>query len=468
VTTGADAPDDPGSDGSPSSASPSDETGRPSTRWVAVMSVLGVVSAAWLLSRVWHDTWGRTQLDFAVYVLGAHHLMDGRLYHVGLPYPPYLPFTYPPVAPLAFWPLAVLPRQVAQLVWAAVNVASLYGVIALSLRAMLPGMDRTRLLLWSVVLLGPSYLLDPVRLTFYFGQVNLVLCLLLLADLTTTLEFRGRTLPRGVLVGVAAAVKLVPLVFVPYLFVTRQARAAWTALATFVACSLLATAFDPATSWAYWTKYATDAARVGNPSYILNQSLQGTLDRLTHRDVSVVVVDAAGALVLVGGIALARWAWRDSSSFLGILVCATTGMVVLPDHVGAPPGLGRADPVVAGPGPRPARRRAAVGRSRRPRALAGAAPTRPVGRDAGVARARMDAPGRKLVLRAADGLPGRSGRLAGRPPGMWRTWHSWCRGPGQGAGFPQREDCNDDVDSALGDAVYAATSHRCPRGGAPK
>ncbi|HEY5110303.1 MAG TPA: glycosyltransferase 87 family protein [Acidimicrobiales bacterium] len=330
MTTGADAPDDPGSDGSPGSAVPSDETGRPSTRWVAVMSVLGVASAAWLLSRVWHDTWGRTQLDFAVYVLGAHHLMDGRLYQVGLPYPPYLPFTYPPVAPLAFWPLAVLPRQPAQLVWAAVNVASLYGVIALSLRAMLPGMDRTRLLLWSVVLLGPSYLLDPVRLTFYFGQVNLVLCLLLLADLTTTLRIRGRTLPRGVLVGAAAAVKLVPLVFVPYLFVTRQARAAWTALATFVACSLLATAFDPATSWAYWTKYATDAARVGNPSYILNQSLQGTLDRLTHRDVSVVVVDAVGALVLVGGIALARWAWRDSSSFLGILVCATTGMVVSP------------------------------------------------------------------------------------------------------------------------------------------
>jgi alpha-1,2-mannosyltransferase len=191
-------------------------------------------------------------------------------------------------------------------------------------------MDRTRLLLWSVVLLGPSYLLDPVRLTFYFGQINLVLCLLMLADLTTTLQFRGRTLPRGVLVGVAAAVKLVPLVFIPYLFVTRQVRSAWTALAAFAACSLLAAALDPATSWSYWTKYAFDASRVGNPSFVLNQSLQGTLDRLTHRDVSVVAVDVVGAVVLSAGIALARWAWRDSSSFLGLLVCATTGMVVSP------------------------------------------------------------------------------------------------------------------------------------------
>lgn len=307
-----------------------DADGRPSTRWFVVMATLGVLSVGWLLGWIWYDTWDRTQLDFAVYVLGAHHLVDGQLYHVGLPYPPYLPFTYPPLAALAFGPLAVLPRQAGQLVWAAVNAASLYGIIALSLRAVRPALDRTRLLLWSVVLLGPAAQLDPVRLTLYFGQINLVLCLLILADLTCTLEVRGHTLPTGVLVGVAAAVKLVPLIFIPYLFVTRQTRAAWTALATFVACSLLASALDPASSWAYWTKYATDASRVGNPSYILNQSIQGTLDRLAHRDVSTPVVDVLGVVVLVAGIALARWAWRDSSPFLGILVCATTGMVVSP------------------------------------------------------------------------------------------------------------------------------------------
>ena len=74
------------------------------------------------------------------------------------------------------------------MVWAVVNVASLFGIIALSLRAVRPDMDRTRLVMWSVVLLGPAGQLDPVRLTLYFGQVNLVLCVLLLADLTTTLR----------------------------------------------------------------------------------------------------------------------------------------------------------------------------------------------------------------------------------------------------------------------------------------
>ena len=303
---------------------------RPSNRWLVVMSALGVLSVGWLLGWVWYDTWDRRQLDFAVYVLGAHHLIDGKLYNVGLSYAPHLPFTYPPIAALAFGPVAWLPRQPAQLVWAAVNMASLWAIIALSLRAVRPDMDRTRLMLWSVVLLGPACQLDPVRLTLYFGQVNLVLCLLLLIDLTTKPEYRGRTLPPGALVGVAAAIKLVPLVFIPYLFVTRQVRAAWTALATFFGFSLLAAALDPAVSRSYWTKYAVDASRVGTPSFILNQSLQGTLDRLTHRDVSVLAVDVLGALALVAGIALARWAWRDSAPFLGLLVCATTGMVVSP------------------------------------------------------------------------------------------------------------------------------------------
>jgi alpha-1,2-mannosyltransferase len=294
------------------------------------MAILGAASLAWLMALVWHVTWQQPQLDFSVYVMGAHHLVDGRLYTTGLPFPPYLPFTYPPVAALAFGPLAVLPRSVAQLAWAGINVASLYAVLALSLRAVLPGTDRLRLALWALVLLGPSYFLDPVRLSFYFGQINLVLCALVLVDLTTTVRVGRHTLPRGVLVGVAAAVKLVPLVFVPYLFVTRQARAAWTALASFVACSLVALAFDPAASWDYWTKYATDAARVGNPYFILNQSLQGALDRFAHRQVSTVVIDALGVVGLVAGIALARWAWKDSSPFLGILVAATTGLIVSP------------------------------------------------------------------------------------------------------------------------------------------
>ena len=235
---------------------------------------------------------GRLQLDMATYLLGAHHEVDGRLYQVSLSVPPHLPFTYPPFAALAFAPLTVLSEPSAQVVWSLVSVAALFALLYLSVRAVRPQLPANQMIRWSLVLMTPAYLLEPVRLTFYFGQVNVVLAAMVLADLTGHLRLGGRTLPRGVLLGAAAAVKLVPLVFVPYLFVTRQTRAAWVALATMVGCTLVAGLTDPRVSWSYWTKYA--------------------------------------AVVLVAGIALAAWASRVSSRFLGILVCATTGLLVSP------------------------------------------------------------------------------------------------------------------------------------------
>ena len=302
----------------------------PSRRWVGIATVVGVASLVWCLVDVWERTWHQYQLDLAVYVLGAHHLIDGRLYTASLPTSPHLPFTYPPIAALVFVPLTALSRQAGQLVWATVNVACLYAILVLSLRVVVPGIDRTRLALVALGAMGPTMLLEPVWLTFFFGQINLVLCAAILADLTLVLRVGDRALPRGVLLGVSAAIKLIPLVFVPYLFVTRQFRAAWTSIAAFVGATLLAFVCNPSVTWSYFTTYATDAQRVGTTFYISNQSLRGAVERLDHRMVAVPLITAAEGAVLVAGIALAWWAHRASSPFLGILVCATTGMLVSP------------------------------------------------------------------------------------------------------------------------------------------
>ncbi len=270
------------------------------------------------------------QLDISVYLMGAAHLFDGRLYVASLPRAPHLPFTYPPFAALVFVPLRLLPSRAAQILWGVTNVAALFALLWLSIRAVLTGLDRWSLALLSLLLRAPAFHIEPVQLTFSFGQVNIVLAAFVLADLTGSVRVGSRSLPRGVLVGIAAAVKLVPLVFVPYLFVTRQSRAAWVALGTFVACSALSAAVNPRVSWAYWTKYATDAQRVGGVFYISNQSLRAVMDRLDHRVVSTGLVTLASAAVLVAGVALAGWAFRASSNILGVLVCATTGMLVSP------------------------------------------------------------------------------------------------------------------------------------------
>lgn len=291
---------------------------------------VGIGSTGYVLVKVWLSTWHHRALDFAVYMMGAHHLADGRLYLTALPAPPHLLFTYPPFAALAFAVLAWIPFQWSELLWQLVSVGALFAILVLSVRAVRPGLPRRELLVWSLVLMAPAYRFEPVLLTIAYGQVNLVLCALVLADLTRTPRLAGRTLPRGLLVGVAAAVKLVPIVFVLYLVLTRQVKAAWVSLSTFLACSLIALAIDPSVSWSYWTRYADDAKRIGAVYYISNQSLRGVADRLAHHAVSTSLVTVASAVVLVGGLALAWWAWRASSNILGVLVCATTGIVVSP------------------------------------------------------------------------------------------------------------------------------------------
>ncbi len=309
---------------------PSPQTREAPAWWSPTLWAVGVVSAALASAGAIGLAVNRLQLDMAVYLLGGRNLVNGRLYLVGLPHPPHLPFTYPPFAALVFAPLSALPESRAQVVWAVINVVGLFALVLLSLRAALPALGRHRLVQWSLVLMGPAYVMEPVRLTLSFGQVNIVLAAMVLGDLTAHWHVGRRALPRGVLVGIAASIKLVPLIFVPYLFVTRQTRAAWVALGTFVACSVLTACTDPAASWAYWTKYATDAKRVGGVYYISNQSLRAVADRLDHQVVSTGLITGASVVVVVVGVALAAWACRSSSPFLGVLLCATTGLLASP------------------------------------------------------------------------------------------------------------------------------------------
>jgi alpha-1,2-mannosyltransferase len=298
--------------------------------WDKALWSVGLVSAALAAFEGIAMAVNRLELDMAVYLMGGRNLVDGRLYQVALPQSPHLPFTYPPFAALTFVPLSALPQSWAQVIGAVINVVALFALVALSLWAALPALTPRRLMQWSLVLMLPAYDMEPVRLTFSYGQVNIVLAAMVLGDLTVRFHIGHRALPRGVLVGIAASIKLVPLVFVPYLFVTRQTRAAWVSLGTFVLCSLLTAATDPRVSWSYWTKYATDASRIGAVFYISNQSLRGAVDRLDHRVVSTGLITGASLVVVILGVALAAWAYRSSSPLLGTLVCATTGLLASP------------------------------------------------------------------------------------------------------------------------------------------
>lgn len=202
-------------------------------------------------------------LDLAVYRAGAQRLLDGASIY-SQPYGE-LPFTYPPFAALVMVPLAVLPAALAEL---ALPLLSALALVFVWHRCG----ARTR---WLVIIAPASLLLEPVWLTQHFGQVNLLLLALVLGDLVGP-----SSRWRGVLTGIAAGVKLTPLVFLGYLLVTRQWRAAGLMAASFAATVLVPIVLLPADGVRFWTSVLPDAQRIGAPWYAGNQSLMGVLARL--------------------------------------------------------------------------------------------------------------------------------------------------------------------------------------------
>ena len=76
----------------------------------------------------------RRQVDLGTYLMGGTHAFGANLYQVLYP-PTGLGFTYPPLAAMLFVPLAHLPDRVDQVVFSWVNVGLLFGLLAVSLRA---------------------------------------------------------------------------------------------------------------------------------------------------------------------------------------------------------------------------------------------------------------------------------------------------------------------------------------------
>ena len=275
------------------------------------------------------------QIDFDIYRMGAGHVFGSDLYSVRLSRAlmggsPGMRFTYPPFAALLFLPFSRLPVQAGQVTWSLLNLAALFALTALSIRAARPQLSRRTAFGIAALALLLVLRLNPDALTLALGQVNIVIVLLVLADLTRVWRVGSRRLPTGIGVGIAAAVKLTPLIFVPFLLLTRQFRAAATALGTFLLCSLGTFAVAPHSSWLYWSTEIFDDRRSGNLRYISDQNLASALQRFNGGPAAPLLVVGLAAVFAAGGLALAAWAYRVSSPLLGIVVCAVTGLIISP------------------------------------------------------------------------------------------------------------------------------------------
>lgn len=259
--------------------------------------------------------------DLFVYRFGGRAVLEGLPLSGSVDPVTRLHFTYPPFAAVVMVPLAPLPTWLGAGLWTAASMAALAGVVVMVRRAYgrpSPG--------WLVALVaGGALAIEPVWQNLTFGQVNLLLMLAVLVDLVHP-ERRWS----GVLLGIAAGVKLTPLVFVVLLVLVGRRSAAGRATLTFagtVAVGLLAVPGRPTT---YWTDDLVDAHRIGPPALAHNQSVYGALTRLLDGPPPPVLwLAIAGPLAAAVLVIGAGW-WRRGDRVLGTCLGAMAMLFASP------------------------------------------------------------------------------------------------------------------------------------------
>ena len=269
---------------------------------------------------------GANFVDLHVYLGGAAALdHPGTLYsYVYADQTPDfpLPFTYPPFAALVFYPLTKLPFDVVALGWQLGIIAALYGVVMLSLR--LIGVRNTPLaMLWTAV----GIWTEPLRSTFDYGQVNVVL---VLAALWAALSCRWWV--SGLLVGLAAGIKLTPAITGVYLAGMRRWGAAVFAAVVFAATVALSVAVIGQQARYYFTDLLGDASRIGPIGTSFNQSWRGGISRVLGHDAGYGPLVLAGiAVSAVLAILAWRALWSGGGGRLGLLlVVELFGLLISP------------------------------------------------------------------------------------------------------------------------------------------
>jgi alpha-1,2-mannosyltransferase len=307
--------------------------GRPRSRWARGGLIAANVAAItfFLLSYSRHGVgFGPYRIDLDVYRIGsAVWLHGGRLYG---PLPPTtagarLPFSYPPVAAMLLSPLALVPMAVATTALTLVTIALAALVVRLFLRSV-AGQGAGSW--WTVGWLLPAaLLLEPVRNTLGYGQVNVALMALVTLDCLTAAP-RWR---RGALVGVAAAVKLTPAAFVLFFALRRDWPAVRAAAASFAVSTGAGFLLGWRDSVAYWTSVIFQAGRPGSPVYAANQSIQGVLARAgldPHSAAGTAAWLALSALVVVAACLGMRPALDRGAAAWALSLNALAALLVSP------------------------------------------------------------------------------------------------------------------------------------------
>ena len=317
------------------------------TLLIAGAAVAAVAAILYLVALATHPFDAMLQgFDLQVYLGGAHEALHHShgLYTWEFTWKsqlrPGIQFTYTPFAALVFAAGLALPFKALMAVVTVVSLFSLVATVWIAFRQL--GWEKTSRLGATMLLSGLLLWTEPFQRALFLGQVEPVLMLLVVWDLCQP----DRRPWKGAATGIAAGIKLVPLLFIAYLLLTRRFKQAAVAAGAFVVTVIIGFIALPNASVTWWLDgNFFQAGRTGFVGSEQNQSLRGIMTRLIG---SVNSAQAPWLLVavVVGLLGLAAAVVLDQRgyTFAGLMAAALTALLVSPiswDHhwVWIAPGL---------------------------------------------------------------------------------------------------------------------------------
>jgi alpha-1,2-mannosyltransferase len=312
----------------------------PTTRgWLATAAgALTLAIAVWFL----YTDYKPFMNDFEVYYYGGGRVLETGEGGVNELYAPRdgLPFTYPPFAALLFAALATMDFGASSMLFigaALAGAAVVAGWLArhyFGMRTWRAAFADYRFRTTALVGTGAILLLGPWRDTFVFGQINIILMGVILADFALYGKSRAGEIrwPAGLLIGLAAGVKLTPLAFGLYFLVRRDFKALGWMAAGFFGSIALSWAVLPNASLTFWTKILPDTGRIGGPGYVDNLSVKGLLLHIGMPDstlTSLVWLGLSLALVVLAGLVI-KWAVDADENFIAVSATAVLMLLISP------------------------------------------------------------------------------------------------------------------------------------------
>jgi alpha-1,2-mannosyltransferase len=267
--------------------------------------------------------WQPSTIDLQVYVYAVKDMLAGKdIFATTTPFW-NLYFIYPPIAAILMTPLAFGPYALWQVVWTGGLVWAQQSVLKRC------GAPRG----WKLGLIGIAVLLavEPIRTTLGYGQVNTILMALVIADLLPDAPGERRRIPQGTLIGLAAAMKLTPALFVIFAFLIGKTRVAITAMISFAVFTGIAAILLFRETLVFFGGLSGGDTRTASPLYTGNQSLLGVFFRLgdSSRVTGLVGLAVSAVLAVLGCLVAAHW-WRHEEKVFAVAIVGLTTCLASP------------------------------------------------------------------------------------------------------------------------------------------